>query len=591
MVVSASTVTADGIAAATVTVTVRDASNDPISGRTVTVTYSGTGTVTPSSTTTNGSGIALFQVKSTSGTTGTLTAVVNPGVNQVTLTASPSLTFILPGCEARTPVAFNPVVQCEWAPDAGDSYPNHYNVLSAPIVIDLDLDGDPATVHPSIAFISYNYNDGGTFACTGSDPNYYGVLRVIDGATCVTQFTSGSPKLLGATSLAAGDVDLAPDGRPEIVAVAVGGHPVVFHYDSNANDLAVLWEATPVSSTCLWTGPTLADLEGDGQPEVLLGGDVYSGATGAQLAAAPFTAVNLGRYGVVADLTGGRRLVAAGATYSWNGSSWSLDTPGFGEGLMAVADMGTFGANPALDDRTVRDGIAEVVSVASGSVVVRTQAGRAVLGPLSLPNVANGGPPAIADLDGDGRAEIALSGASALVMVDPDCQGSVTAECPSGASTAVTWSVTIQDASSARSGTAAFDFENDGAAEVVHADECYVRMLDGATGSILAQTGRRSLTWYEMPVIADTDGDGRAEVIVNSNGNGGISCPVSPPSPARTGVQVLGEDVWARARPVWNQHVFLNGAITDAGAVPANPVQDFSLTGPNGFRLQDACTQ
>jgi hypothetical protein len=256
---------------------------------------------------------------------------------------------------------------------------------------------------------------------------------------------------------------------------------------------------------------------------------------------------------------------------------------------MAVADMGTYGANPASDDRSVRDGAAEIVSVASGSVVVRTQTGRAVLGPLTLPNVTSGGPQAVADFDGDGRAEIALSGASSLVMVDPDCQGASTAECPSGASTAVAWEVTIQDASSARSGTAAFDFENDGAAEVVHADECYVRILDGATGDILAQVGRRSLTWFEMPVIADADGDGRAEVIVNSNGNGAVSCPGD--SPPRTGIQVLGEDVWARARPVWNQHPFMNGAITDAGAVPANPVPDFSLTRPNGFRLQDACTQ
>ena len=49
---------------------------------------------------------------------------------------------------------------------------------------------------------------------------------------------------------------------------------------------------------------------------------------------------------------------------------------------------------------------------------------------------------------------------------------------------------------------------------------------DGKSGNVLFSSYRTSCTWYENPVVADTDRDSNAEIIVNSNDNCGNACPV-----------------------------------------------------------------
>ena len=66
--------------------------------------------------------------------------------------------------------------------------------------------------------------------------------------------------------------------------------------------------------------------------------------------------------------------------------------------------------------------------------------------------------------------------------------------------------------------------------EVVYADECFARVYDGASGEVLFSQHHSSCTWYENPVVADVDGDFRAEIVVGSNFNcgsasEGIRCP------------------------------------------------------------------
>jgi hypothetical protein len=51
--------------------------------------------------------------------------------------------------------------------------------------------------------------------------------------------------------------------------------------------------------------------------------------------------------------------------------------PSLGQG--ALADFGTFGANPAADDRSKLDGIPELAVVTSGAERVQTLAGRVVV--------------------------------------------------------------------------------------------------------------------------------------------------------------------------------------------------------------------
>src|SRR5262249_36158933 len=171
----------------------------------------------------------------------------------------------------------------------------------------------------------------------------------------------------------------------------------------------------------------------------------------------------------------------------------------------------------------------EVAVIAAGAARVQTLDGTVVFGPVTLPGGGTGGPPTIGDFDGDGRAELASAGANAYSVFDLDCGPSPVGTCASGTTTGVLWSQRSQDASSNVTGSSIFDFEGDGRAEAVYGDECFVRVYDGATGTVLFSQSRSSCTWYENPVVADVDGDYNAEIVIGDNYNcgsaaSGIDC-------------------------------------------------------------------
>jgi hypothetical protein len=103
----------------------------------------------------------------------------------------------------------------------------------------------------------------------------------------------------------------------------------------------------------------------------------------------------------------------------------------------------------------------------------------------------------------------------------------------------VLWADVSQDLSSNVTGSSVFDFEGDGRAEVVYADECYTRVYDGTTGQVVYSRFRRSCTWYENPIIADVDADFNAEIVVPSNTNCNVVCPAL--DPIFDGVQCLDD--------------------------------------------------
>ncbi len=86
------TVTANGTASSTITVTVKDASNNLLSGKTVTLTKgSSNSVISPSSQVTNASGVATFTVTNTKAEQSTYTASV--AADAVTITQTASVTF------------------------------------------------------------------------------------------------------------------------------------------------------------------------------------------------------------------------------------------------------------------------------------------------------------------------------------------------------------------------------------------------------------------------------------------------------------------------------------------------------------------
>jgi hypothetical protein len=122
-----------------------------------------------------------------------------------------------------------------------------------------------------------------------------------------------------------------------------------------------------------------------------------------------------------------------------------------------------------------------------------------------------------------------------------------------------------------------FDFEGDGRAEVVYADETTMRIFDGATGEILYEDATHgSHTRIEMPVIADVDNDGNAEIVVPENGSGGGS----------PGIDVWADasDNWVRTRRIWNQHGYSITNVTEDGQIPERPETNWLEPRFNNFR-------
>ena len=298
-----------------------------------------------------------------------------------------------------------------------------------------------------------------------------------------------------------------------------------------------------------WGGPAIADLDADGVPEIVIGRQVLTNQGRLRwTGAGPSRGGDQGADSIVVDLDlDGRPEVVAGNTaYVGQGPSqgqilWRNTTITGGAAIQdGYAAAGNFDDDPN----------PEIVLVSRGWVLLLEHDGSVKWGPIytdpSLPGLW-AGPPTVADLDGDGALEVAVAGQRYFVVFEAD--GSVK------------WRAPIEDTSTA-TGSAAFDFDGDGAAELVYGDHNDVRIYRGSDGVILFRDRTASGTGSESPVVADVDGDGEAEIVVVTDNWWDGSIP---------GVRVYGEatGAWAAARPLWNQYAYSVSNIDDDGRVPA----------------------
>ncbi len=544
---------------------------------------------------------------------------------------------------------FQADVQCEWTgPPPGDPFPNHVQVLATPMVADLPFDSGAAK---EIVIVTYNGLDGDAPAAQGTDPAYFGVIRILNGQTCEQLATLDDPtnRIVGASPPALGDLN--GDGLVDIVthrATPSPGHVgglIAYAWNDTAQQYESLWATTDTDIIGQrWDGPAIHDLDNSGAPEVISGSEVYDGLTGTRLNGGqvlPGGSGGTGKITVVGNLDNDDEIeIVAQDVYEWDSENnvWTLEhTLNLTGNFWAYADFGTPGGTPAEFDPDTPDGIAEVVMIGGGTAKVVTLGGQVLLDATGL---VGGGPPTIGDFDNDGRPEVASASRNAYRIFDLDCATDVSCE-----TTEVRWSAASQDFSSNKTGSSIFDFEGDGAAEAVYADECFARIYEGSTGEVLYSAFRTSCTWYENPVIADPDGDQNTEILIGSNANCGISCPAidpvhrgnrceatsdclsgvcgegycrctndgecregyscqdplagtpgtgktcrayHPPGVGQVGLRVLRDqlDRWASSRPVWNQHAYSVTNINDDGSVPlaSDWVSNFTDPALNNFR-------
>ena len=433
--------------------------------------------------------------------------------------------------------AFNPVVEWAWTTSAIE--PNALNVMGTPSVVDLNNDGVPDVVFSSTT-------------STGGGNVEIGFLRALNGSDgselfTVNQTTPVDLRVSTTCSVATGDID--NDELPEIIACDTSGTRLI----AFENDGTFKWRSENLETT-YWGAPSIADLDRDGTPEIIMGRQALNNAGALLWTGTGGRSVqgSVGPLSLVSDvdLDGSAEIIAGNTAYDVAGTiEWQAP---LSDGYNAVANFDS-------------DAFAEIVLVSSGQVRLLEHDGTVKWGPVAIPGGGAGGPPTVADYDNDGEPEIGVAGASRYAVFETD--GSLK------------WSAVVQDSSSNRTGSSVFDFEDDGSAEVVYSDEIRLWVFRGTDGTVLFQENLSSCTWHEYPLVADVDGDDRAEILAVANNN----CGFGP----QRGVYLYGDadDAWVLTRQIWNQHTYHITNVNPDGTIPTVEENNWLVPGLNNFRL------
>lgn len=456
--------------------------------------------------------------------------------------AGNGVVITLPPCQP--PSTFQPVLQWEWMGSTVE--PSLRNVWMTPVVANLTDDNADGRIDendvPEIIFVSYGTNPL-------SDPAAAqpGVLRVLSGDTGAERFSVTNPRFPDSAQIAVGDLD--GDGSPEIVgfkwtqtppgsgAGGLLGRFVTGTLVALDRTGVLLWESDPFSwpqeITWIAAAPALSDLDGDGFAEIIVGREVFdhrgrlkwrgTGSAGIVAGGPQSFAADI-------DNDGRPEVIAGGTVYNGDGTiRWQLS--GNAEGGSAIGRFDLADPTP------------QVVNV-TNTVRVLNRLG-AVLWSTTYPG---NGPstqlPTVADFDGDGDSDFAVADGNGVYVFR--------------GTGGLLWQAPVVD-STCCPGISAFDFEGDGAYELILNDFGNIYIYRGNTGTLLFTAERPNQTNLEMPVIADVDRDGKAEMVVAIQyafGGGGLK------------VYSNVGDTWVNAPRIWNQQAFFVDNITEAGLIP-----------------------
>lgn len=591
-------------------------------------------------------------------------------------------------CEFRPPVGqLAPIIGCRWTPPEpaiGASteeieIAGMGEVVMTPSVANLtDDNGDGITDvldTPDVVFVSFDYGVDG--CCTRR-----GVVRVVSGGcnSDGTMTTLATLKGLAAddwigNSTGVALANLHPDEMlyeraPEIVATFKNGGTIAWRrLTDDGSAWEVLWQNDGLPTNQHTRGgaqPSIADLNADGRPEVIIGNVVLDGLTGKgpgdfdlpagalawdgrdlelMTPGANFGIGNnafLGPISTVADLDrdGLQEVIAGNTVYNFDGSErWTYEYTTTNSSCGGSLDCDGYNAVGNFDG----DDDAEVVIIRLGELFILNHDGSAVAGipvPIRIPGAdeyvaeptyspaayipsaplydedgdllpperilcggalellaydfegspimsdgaqvvvhtagANeSGPPTVADFDGDGFAEIGTASSTAYVVFDFQCAGN---PLPEGCKQQwVRWMVENDDCSSRVTGSSVFDFEGDGSAEVVYADETRFRIFKGSDGAVLYEdSSHSSNTRLEMPIVVDVDNDGKSEIVV----------PEPNRDPNQGGIEIWedADNNWVRTRRIWNQHAYSVTNVSEDGQIPRVPATNWTHSWLNNFR-------
>jgi hypothetical protein len=385
-------------------------------------------------------------------------------------------------------------------------------------------------------------------------------IFIINGATGATKVHIVGPTIYqGGTAPAIADLD--NDGFGELV---ISGNDRIVRCYSHTGVLK--WEsAAPVGYGGRYSTVTIniADFDHNGQPELNIGNQVFSGQTGALLAEAGPNA-SAGEHparvstgwsfcqpvaidalpdNFCADCDG-LEIVAGNQVMSVNLVTGAVTVinqapPQYRDGFTSVVDFDRDGDLDAIvQGKRNNQNTIYCWDLLSGTVIRQYQLPNNYIEGASRANVA--------DLDGDGQLELSFVGHPRLFALENNFT--------------VKWTRNINDQSSITS-SSVFDFCGDGSVDIIYRGNEFLQVLNGATGQIAFQDECVSATHIENPLVLDVDADGQTEIV--------IQC--SDSNMPDSGYVVVYEAVGTpgiASRKVWNQHAYFNTNINEDLSVP-----------------------
>ena len=464
---------------------------------------------------------------------------------------------------------------------------NEGNQYTIALVGDLDGDGLPEivgyrgeSVFNNISRVAiFNGQNGTVKATINIGANIYGT-----GGWC--------PAMTGVI------VDADANGMGELMLVDPVNRKIIkYEADTTGGTFKMnaIW-STPTPFDAIGTEnapqPIVADLNGDGVPELIVFNKIYNAVTGTYLGQTEVTAsAYVGRVAsrggntssnfiAVADFDGdGIQEIAAGGkvykvAFNANGtvscSTWRHNTSII-DGFTAIADVDL-------------DGDLDVVSASVVSSVTRVNVWTPLTNTLiDQFNIAGStiyqSYPFVGDIDGNTGGN---TDRYPEICVVTYLKVNAYKYNPATKKYGTKWTLTTTD-SSGGTGITLFDFNNDGIQELVYRDETQLRILNGAADvlepKLALLPGAKpgfpngsaftcySGTAFEYPVIADTDGDGSANICVTCAAtNSGTR------HPEYLRVYESATDPWAPTRTVWNQVSYDILQINEDLTVPSFPI-------------------
>lgn len=450
-----------------------------------------------------------------------------------------------------------------WNHLSPDVAADNFHVSSIPVVADLDAD-----CTPEVIFNTY---------ITGTATSQ-GVMRAIRGDTGLPVWSVTDPayQTNSTANPAVGDID--SDGLPEVVVAGLGSTLVAIESDGTP-----MWVSDTFASSNSSGSVAIANMDNAGDPELVFGAAILdSGGALVWEGTAGIGRDGQGPISCVADLDGDGRpeLIGGNTAYTTTGTVAGGDFTGsilwestVGDGRCGIADFNA-------------DGLPEVILVRGGQIHALNGLTGVELASFAIPGTDDrGGAPNIADFNGDGAPDIATAGASFYVVVEFD-----------GTSFSELWRAATEDDSSRVTGSSVFDFDGDGINEVVYNDEFFIRIYPGVEpdcqlvppgpgcdgimtdDEVLFQDPNTSRTRTEYPVVADVDGDFKAELVFSNNSD--VSWGLD------AGIEVWEDqlDNWVSTRPVWNQHSYHITNVEVDGTIPLTEADAWDTPGSNAYR-------